>query len=138
MKKLVLDTNVLISGYLFGGKPNRLIEAALREKIYVYSSDALLDEFARIASGKFKVNPGEVRRTVRIFRQMFEVVNSKTIPHMFADVPDNQVLAICHQAKIEAIVTGDKAILDLGHYRGAKVLTVSQFLDEYELSMDDI
>ncbi len=43
---LVVDTNVLVSAFLWQGKPGRLIELAAEKEIHLFTSRALLDELA--------------------------------------------------------------------------------------------
>jgi predicted nucleic acid-binding protein len=44
-ERVVLDTNVLLSGVLFGGKPAELIEAARRGSIRAVTSLYILREY---------------------------------------------------------------------------------------------
>ncbi len=50
--RLVLDTNVLVSAFLWKGKPGRLIELAAEKEIEIFTSRALLDELAATPSRK--------------------------------------------------------------------------------------
>ncbi|MEM8779216.1 MAG: putative toxin-antitoxin system toxin component, PIN family [Cyanobacteria bacterium P01_G01_bin.49] len=42
--KVLLDTNIWISGLLWGGNPRRVIQLAMSEQINLYSSKALINE----------------------------------------------------------------------------------------------
>ena len=44
--KLVVDTNVLVSAFLWQGNPGRLIELAAEKEIELFTSRTLLDELA--------------------------------------------------------------------------------------------
>jgi putative PIN family toxin of toxin-antitoxin system len=45
--RLVLDTNVVVSGLLWGGHSRRLLELALDNVISLYSSPVLIDELSQ-------------------------------------------------------------------------------------------
>lgn len=42
--KVLLDTNIWISGLLWGGNPRKIIQLAMAEQIFLYSSKLLIDE----------------------------------------------------------------------------------------------
>lgn len=129
----VVDTNVLLSGIGFGGKPGVVYEAMKSGVILAYTSDFLLEEVTRNL-GKLKIKSDDVRKIERLLRAICVVVKPKTIPTILRDTPDNQVLAITHEADIEAIVTGDKELLAEKEYKGVPIVSVDQFLSKYNLS----
>lgn len=45
--RIVIDTNVLISGIIFGGKPSKIIELLFGKKISVFASPEMVDEYKR-------------------------------------------------------------------------------------------
>jgi putative PIN family toxin of toxin-antitoxin system len=131
--KVVLDTNVIISGLLFGGNPEIILEAAQTNALSAYTSDFLLEEATRILRDKFHIDPAQVKETERLLRSVCTVVKPKSVPTILRDTPDNQVLAITHEAKIEAIITGDKELLAQKEYNGVPIVTVEQFVARYNL-----
>ena len=50
MIRVVLDTNILISGVLHIGKPARLIDLALEGKLGIVSSIQMINEFKRVGA----------------------------------------------------------------------------------------
>lgn len=51
---LVLDTNIMISGYLWKGKPRQVIQLVKSGKFRLLSCDESIDELMRVFSIKFK------------------------------------------------------------------------------------
>ncbi|RLS82211.1 MAG: hypothetical protein DWI05_03800 [Planctomycetota bacterium] len=49
--RLVLDTNTVVSGLVWGGVPGQLIESAVASKVHLITSLPLLDELPSIVSG---------------------------------------------------------------------------------------
>lgn len=43
--KIVVDTNVVISGVFFGGNPRQIIEAIVNGDIKAYATTKILDEY---------------------------------------------------------------------------------------------
>ena len=48
--RIVIDTNVLLSGFLWQGTPRKLIEQVRTGAVELITSTALLDEFARVVT----------------------------------------------------------------------------------------
>lgn len=90
--RIVIDTNVLISGIIFGGKPSKIIELLFGKKISVFASPEMVDEYKRIY-GKL----GE-RYAKRTHNELNEIINSMNIlpshSHIEAcrDPDDNKII----------------------------------------------
>ena len=106
--RLLLDTNVLVSAVLFGGLPEGLVEQAFRGEYELVTNEAVLDEFEEVLRESF-ARPPLVARALR---------------EELASIP----LAAALGGHADAIVTGDKDLLDLGAYEGMPVLTTRQAL----------
>lgn len=46
--RVVIDTNVLVSGVFFGGLPGRILEAWKDEELTLVVSPAILEEYSRV------------------------------------------------------------------------------------------
>ena len=102
--RAVLDTNVVASALLWGGTPERLIEAAGEGALELFTSEALLAELAETV----EVAPVEEAA--------------------LRDPDDAAVLACAVAARADAIVSGDDDLHALGDYRGIPVLSPAQAL----------
>jgi predicted nucleic acid-binding protein len=51
--RVTLDSNVYLSGFVFGGKPKRVLEMAIDGEIEVAVSDPIIQEVRRHLLGKF-------------------------------------------------------------------------------------
>ena len=51
--KVVIDTNVWISGLVFGGNPEIILKLFIRGKIIVIVSEEIISELRRIITDKF-------------------------------------------------------------------------------------
>lgn len=128
--RVVLDTNVVASGFLWGGVPRQLLQAAREKKLQLYTSTALLLELTDILgrakfARKLAAAQLSVDQLVERYALLTTVVHPVAIPPTILDDPDDdQVLACALAAKAELIVSGDRHLLDLKEHRGIRVVTV--------------
>ena len=113
--RIVADTNTVISGLLYGGFPQEIINAAREKRITLYSSVTLIAELAEvIVREKFarqiraaRVSAPEV---VADYAQLARIVVPAEIrPAVPGDPDDDEVLACALAAGAELIVSRDLA-----------------------------
>jgi putative PIN family toxin of toxin-antitoxin system len=128
--RLVLDTNVAVSGLLWDGPPRRLLEQAIDDDtIELYSSPALIDELRntlgyqklarRIAS-----HQTSIEALVAQYRALLILVSPIHRPGAAArDPDDNEVLGLAVAAQVDLIVSGDDDLLSLKTFRSIQIVT---------------
>ena len=132
--RVVLDTNVVASALLWGGTPERLIEAAGEGTLDLFTSEALLSEFAGILgrskfAQKLRQKNLSAAEIVARYREIAEIVDAAPIEDAALRDPDDAaVLACAVAARAEAIVSGDDDLHALGSYRGILVLSPADCL----------
>ena len=126
--RLVLDTNVVVSGLLWGGPPRRLLDLARRGRVVLFSSGVLLDELASVLErDKFAtplasrdVTPAFLMRRYGMLTTVVKPVRvSRTVP---ADADDDHVIAAASTARAHAVATGDSDLLRLDPWQGIRIL----------------
>ncbi len=127
---VVLDTNVLISAFLFGGAPREIVEMVIAGLVDCSLSPAILDEVRGVLKRpKFRLSPRQVMSIVEELGGLCDVVNpSAGIHKIVADPNDDRVLECAIEARADAIVSGDTHLLALGKYRGILILNPSDCL----------
>ena len=131
---VVVDTNVIISALLFGGKPGQLISHWKSGRIQPYISRSIIDELLRVLSyPKFELSAKEVEYLLYSeILPYFEVVEVKPGPTVVnADPTDDMFLHCAVKAGAAAIITGDRHLLALQTFEGIVILTPGQFLKSY-------
>lgn len=130
--RLVLDTNVLISAFLWQGVPSRLIELASEKEIQIFTSRVLLDELATTLSKK-KLEKAVLATGLRSdqmlsnYRRLATLVTSRQLAHPISrDADDDAVLACALAAHADLIVSGDDDLLVLKTFQDIPIATVSQ------------
>lgn len=135
---LVLDTNTVLSGLLWGGTPGRLIDAAEAGDIALASSPALLAELQGVLSRE-KFAKQLARRGLTVadvfdgYAALVTIVTPAAIaPTIQRDPADDQVLAASLAAQADLIVSGDAHLLDLKRFHGIEILTATQAIARIE------
>ncbi|MSQ52089.1 MAG: putative toxin-antitoxin system toxin component, PIN family [Betaproteobacteria bacterium] len=135
--RLVLDTNTVVSGLLWGKSSGRLLDAALEERIEIFTTQTLLIELAdvlprakfamRVAASQFSVDELVARYAVLAQR-----VEPATISPVCADPDDDHVLACALAAEAEIIVSRDKDLRNLKYFHRIPILHATEALARIE------
>lgn len=132
--RVVLDTNVVASALLWGGTPERLIEAAGEGSLECFTSEALIAELAGILgrakfAAKLRQKNLSAAEIVARYREIAETVEAAPIEETALRDPDDAaVLACALAARAEAIVSGDADLHALDSYQGIPVLSPADCL----------
>ncbi|MBL6956049.1 MAG: putative toxin-antitoxin system toxin component, PIN family [Chlorobium phaeobacteroides] len=74
--KIVCDSNILISGILFGGKPREILHLCSSGSVVNSISTDILKEVEEVLlRPKFDLNEKRVYEIIRLFRDTFKLVN---------------------------------------------------------------
>ncbi len=126
--RIVLDTNVLISGLLWRGASHTLVELVRDGVLILITSPALLGELAEvIARPRFRpalersaVDPEQI---LVEFQRLAELIDPPPLTAPVSrDSDDDDVLAVAVAAQADLIVSGDDDLLVLGQYNGIPIL----------------
>lgn len=62
--KIVVDTNVVVSGVFFGGNPRRIVEAIVNGSINAYATAEIVDEYMEIIDSMIARKQGKLSLSV--------------------------------------------------------------------------
>ena len=132
MIRVVLDTNILISAILFGGKPRQVLERVIRGEIRLCMSEAILEELKGVLRrSKFSYSIEAIQVILTELTSLSDFVNpSKTIRVVPEDPDDNRILECAVEAEANYIITGDLHLLRLSRYQDIEVLNAGAFLEK--------
>ncbi len=130
MKKIVIDTNVLVSGLLFGGPPGELVSLWKKRKVRPFCSKEIVEEYLRVlAYPKFNLSESEIdfilTHEVLPYFEVIKVRPGKAF--IEADPADDKFIWCALTGKAKAIVFGDAHLLNLAK-SPVPILTVHEFL----------
>ena len=132
--RVVLDTNVIVSGLNFPGNERLLLELALRGRFELYLSPYILDEVAGVLGAKFDWAEERSSQAVGVLRDAATVIEPRRLPGVIeGDHADNRILECAMAASANYLVTGDRRhLLPLEEHQGARILNAPQFLSTLE------
>ncbi|MCD6388029.1 MAG: putative toxin-antitoxin system toxin component, PIN family [Desulfobulbaceae bacterium] len=133
--RIVLDTNVLISGIFFSGPPSQILKAWQEDKIQIVVSEDILIEYQRVAEELSKKFPEiDIEQILELFTIYAEIVDTSGLEVTVCEDPDDNMFISCALAgKSKIIVSGDKHLLKISGYQKIKVLKPRDFLDNYQI-----
>ena len=130
MKKVVIDTNVLVSALLFGGSPGKLVALWKERCIQPLSSRDIMEEYLRVlAYPKFRLTEEEIEY---LFSQellpWFEVITVQSgQPFVMDDPSDDKFIWCALEGGAEAIISSDQNLLRLRSCQ-VPIFSPSEFL----------
>ncbi len=131
MHRVVLDTNVIVSGLNFPkSKPAELLDLVARGKLANFTSAFILNETTRNLTLKFSWTAEEVESASLWLKTFSTLVNPGIRISVVSCEPDNRILECAVEAQANYIITGDHHLLDLKTYQEIKILTPAESLVE--------
>jgi uncharacterized protein len=131
--KIVLDTNVFLSGIFFGGPPGTILEAWQTGRIVLAISLEILQEYERVGNELVakhpEVNPTPFLELITIQSELCDCPPLED--QVCADPDDDKFLACALASGSTCIVSGDKLLLMVSGYRGIEVVSPRYFVDQY-------
>lgn len=132
--RVVLDTNVFVSGLLFEGKPGQILSQAREGYLRLLLSAEILEEYIRVLSyPKFDLRASDIKRMIREELIPFsEPIRIHTVVRFIREDPsDDKFLALAIDGKAEAVISGDRHLLNAGTFRDIPILSVDDFLAKF-------
>ena len=131
--RVVLDTNVFISGVFFSGPPYEVLRAWQDKKIRIVASPEIFEEYQRVAETLSSQYPGvEIQQIIDLLIAHAELVVPERLQHPICDDPhDDKFLECAIAGKAQFIISGDKHLLKVSGYQGIEIISPRQFMEKY-------
>jgi len=131
--RIVLDTNVFVSGVFFTGPPAQILKAWSQGRVSLVTSSAILDEYYRVGRTLAARYPGVDLKPALIFLAIHaEIVSAPDLTESVSEDPDDDKFLACAQAGgVSIIVSGDKHLLRVSGWKSVEVLRPRQFVDRH-------
>ena len=129
--KVVIDTNVLISGLLFGGTPGKLIPLWQKRAIQPIASKEIIDEYLRVLTyPKFHLDEAEINFILyQEILPYFEIIETPSQETVIAKDPADDKFIHCARAgKAKYLISGDNHLLALMIHKNIQILAAAKFL----------
>jgi putative PIN family toxin of toxin-antitoxin system len=137
--RVVLDTNIWISGLLWRGLPWKLLRLAEARQVEICMAPSILEELERVLAyerlqprlRQLGLSPEELAAYVMDIVVMFELPPpSHDAPLVIVDPDDDIFIRCALAAEAHYIISGDSHLLDLKQYALIHILTIRAFFEE--------
>jgi uncharacterized protein len=127
--KVVLDTNVIVSGLInTDGTPAQIVNLLINGRITVLYDDRILSEYTEVLSRKkFGFKKNIIDPLMDFIKNEGEYIVAEPINKRFIDDDDKKFYEVAKTAKVTCIVTGNKA-----HYPNETIVkSPKEFIEMY-------
>jgi len=131
--RIVLDTNVLMSGIFFRGPPYWILQAWHEERVQLAVCLEILAEYRQAAVRLSQRYKGiDISSLLDLVAVHSDIVQAVLLPRpVCADRNDDIFLACALAAGTRIIVSGDRHLLAVSDWAGIQVLRPKTFVDEF-------
>ena len=131
--RIVLDTNVFVSGVFFTGPPYKILQAWRDGQVQLLLSPAIMDEYRAVLTELSSHFPDiEIEPLLHFLAIHSEIVLPPSLSPVIRDDPSDDKFLECALAGEAAfIVSGDKHLLKLSVFEGIEILSPRDFLQGY-------
>jgi uncharacterized protein len=132
VKKIVLDTNVLISAFGWEGNCRSLFRKIINNEFILILSHKQINEIKRVIDyPKFSFTNIQKDYFIKILYDNSKIIESFSYFNILEDKDDNIFLETAFDGNAEYIISGDKDLLKLKVFKNIKILSVKDFLNKY-------
>ncbi|GAB4539331.1 MAG: putative toxin-antitoxin system toxin component, PIN family [Anaerolineales bacterium] len=130
VKRVVLDTNIIISSALGGALVLVLEKWDAGKFTVIVTTDVVSEYFEVLNRPKFGLKQETIDKIANYIYQFSEfVVPEEKIRFVEDDPKDDKFLEAAAAGKVDFIVSGDKHLLDLKEFRSIPIITGREFLN---------
>jgi len=131
--KIILDTNVFVSGVFFSGPPYQILKAWREGGLELVMSSEILEEYRRVATVLAEqFPPVDLNRLLEFVEKEATFLDAPALFEQICDDPDDDKFLACALASdSKIIVSGDKHLLRVSGYRDIEIIKPKAFIDAY-------
>ena len=137
--RVVVDTNIWISGLLWRGLPWKLLHRARTQQVEICMTPPMLEELGRVLAysrlqpriSQLGLRAEELVAYAMDLATLFEILPTKSnVPLVAADPDDDMFIHCALIANARYLISGDSHLLDLKQYAQITILTVQEFFEQ--------
>jgi putative PIN family toxin of toxin-antitoxin system len=131
--RIVIDTNVLISGAFFAGQPLRILMSCIEDRVQLAVSPEILTEYTNVghAFARNRANPDFDSFLATVLIHAIIVDPPPLHPPVCRDPHDDKFIACAIAAGVDVIVSGDRDLLSISGKVAVAIMRPSEFVDRY-------
>ena len=132
--KLVLDANIFVSAFLYGGNPNEIVKRVSRGWDTLFISDKILAEANSVfRKRKFHLTEEKIEYYIRRIKEIgikIKVTASERVTTGGCrDKTDDRYLECAVAANADYVISDDIHLRELKEYRGIKIVNPAEYLE---------
>jgi putative PIN family toxin of toxin-antitoxin system len=129
--KLVVDANIVISSFFWGGNPRKVLERVIAGIDELFITKEILDEINDVMGRpKFHADGNEINYFIHSIEETAnKIVPKRRITNGSRDKTDNKYIECGITAHVDYILSGDIHLLELKEYETIKIVTAKEYLD---------
>lgn len=130
--RIVVDTNVLVSGVFFGGFPRKILTAIVNGQIIACASAEIVNEYQEIVYEMICRKQGNLNTNILApLIQSMELIEPVSQLEICRDPDDDKFINCAKDSHALYIVSGDKDLLVLQQIENIQIVTAKQFCEIY-------
>jgi uncharacterized protein len=133
--KIVLDTNILVSGTFWGGNSSRIIDLIDSGKIELVLSEEIIKEYNSVINreeilDKIKNKDLILNKSIQKIIKDSNIVNpTQQLDLIKEDPDDNKILECALYGNVDYIISNDGHLLKIKEFNEFKIITPEEFLE---------
>jgi putative PIN family toxin of toxin-antitoxin system len=131
--KIVLDTNVLVSGLLTPfGPSGKIVQMLFAGELLLHIDARILSEYQDVLNRpKFKFNQDHIGLLLDFIKQYGQFVSSSPLPSPLPDPDDEPFLEVAISGKVKALITGNSVHYPNSLREGINIVSPAEFIEIY-------
>ena len=139
MKKMTLDTNILVSATFWTGDSFKIVDKINQKKIVCILSDEIISEYLKVVNSD-EIIDKVANKSLIISKAAQNVISNSQIINptvrlnvVKEDAADNKIIECAIAGKSDFIITNDNHLLKLKEYCGIKIVAPKEFLEAFNI-----
>ena len=139
MKKIILDTNVIVSAAIAKGYSRKIVRSILLESeiFEICVMQPILDEYEKVSTynriqRKYPEFGQNMLEIITGLNDLFKVYTPAKQFSIIKDLSDNKFLDLAYEAKATYIITGNKNDFSITQFEQTKIVSPKEFCGLYE------
>jgi len=131
--KVVVDTNVFVSGIFFSGPPYIILQAWRNGRVQLVISPLILSEYREVAIRLADRYPHvDILPIIDLVMVNADIIQAEAFAMPVCEDPDDDMFLACAiSSGVQTIISGDKHLLKLDGYQGIAIIRPKSFVDQY-------
>lgn len=132
--RVVLDTNVLVSGTYWQGDSFKIIQMVENCELELVISEEIIKEYARVVASEEIIEKTDPNNRLLLFAATQKIIQNSTFVEpktklkVVEDPEDDKIIEAAVTGSAEFIITNDRHLLKIRRYENTEILTPGEFL----------